>query len=89
MARIYDYYLDKKYFEKDRNDKLAARIARHDFKKGDILRFHEMDEKGKKTGRYYDRVIVDLHKIQKALKFWNIDDLMKYGFAIFELKPAK
>jgi hypothetical protein len=89
MGKIYNYYLNKEYFKKDQNDRLAGRIARYDFQKGDILRFYEIDENGKKTGKYYDRIIVDLHKIHKAFKYWNKEDLFKHGLCVFELEKVK
>ena len=85
MVRIIDLGLPKKYFEKDRYNHLEARLARFDLQKNDILRFHEIDESGQKTGRYYGRKVKDFHKIHKATKYWKKKDLVKYGLYILQL----
>lgn len=86
MSRIINLDLPKKYFDKDRHNKLEARLAKFELEKGDVLRFWEGDEKGKKTGRYYDRKVKDFHKIHKATKYWSKKDLTKYGLYILELE---
>lgn len=87
---IIDSKLPKEYFEKDRYNRLEARIARFDLKKGDIIRFREWDRKTDTlTGRFFDRKVRDVHKIHKATRFWKKKDLTKYGLYIFELKPPK
>lgn len=85
MKKVIDFNLPKKYFEKDRNNRLEARLAKFDLQKGDILRFCETDERGKPTGRHCDREVKDFHKIHKATKHWSKKDLTKYGLYIFEL----
>ena len=87
--RVVDLEISKKYFEKDRNNHLEARLAKFDLEKGDILRFHEIDKGGKRTGRSYDRTVKDLHKIHKATKHWSKKDLTKYGLYIFELGESE
>lgn len=89
MSKIIDLDFPTEYFEKDRNNRLEARIARFDLHKGDILRFHEIDEKGKRTGRFYDKEVKDFHKIHKATKYWNKENLIKFGLYIFDLDKAK
>lgn len=84
--KIIDFNLPKEYFEKDRHNKLEACIARFKLEKDDIIRFHEVDEKGSSTGRHYDRKVKDFHKIHKATRFWDMKDLTKYGLYIFELE---
>lgn len=85
---IIDLNLEKAYFEKDRDNHLEARLAKFELQKGDILRFHEIDESGQRTGKFYDRLLRDFHKIHKATKYWSKKDLTKYGIYIFELgKP--
>jgi len=83
--KIIDINCLRKYFEKDRHNRLEARLAKFKLQKGDALRFHEVDKNGKKTGRYYDRVVKDFHKIHKATKYWSKKDLTKYGLYIIEL----
>ena len=87
--KIIDLNLPDKYFEKDRYNHLEARLARFELEKGDILRFHEVDEKGKPTGRFYDRKVKDFHKIHKSTKYWSKKDLTKYGIYILELSILK
>lgn len=86
---VVEFNLNKEYFEKDKNNKLEARIARFNLHKGDILRFNEIDENGQKTGRFFDRKVKDFHKIHKATKYWSKEDLTKYGLYIFELGDVK
>lgn len=83
---IIEFNLPKAYFEKDRNNRLEARIAKFNVEKGDILRFNEIDENDQKTGRYYDREVKDFHKIHKATKYWSKEDLTEFGLYIFELE---
>jgi hypothetical protein len=85
MSRVIDLELPTKYFVKDRDNKLEARIARFKLEKGDILRFYEIDDIGKRTGKYFDRKVIDLHKIHKATCFWKKKDLLQYGLYIFQL----
>jgi len=89
MIKVINLNLPEKYFEKDRDNRLEARLAKFDLEKGDILRFNEINEKGKRTGRYYDRQVKDFHKIHKATKYWSKKDLTKYGIYIFELEKSK
>ena len=89
MSRIIDLHLPYKYFEKDRNNRLEARLAKFDLQKGDILRFHEINEKGQKTGKFYDRQVKDFHKIHKATKYWSKKDLTKYGLYVLDLGKVK
>lgn len=84
---IVESNLPKQYFEKDRNNRLEARIAKFDLAAGDTIRFFEWDEdKKERTGRYFDKVVKDLHKIKGATKYWNQEDLDKYGLYIMELE---
>ena len=83
--KVIDLDLPVKYFEKDRYNRLEARLAKFDLEKNDILRFHETDEKGQRTGRFYDRLVKDFHKIHKATKCWSKKDLTKYGIYVLEL----
>ncbi len=88
MVRIIDLGLPKKYFEKDRYNHLEARLAKFGLQKGDVLRFHEINNSGKRTRKYYDRKVLDFHKIHKATKYWKKKDLVKYGLYILQLgKP--
>ena len=89
MEKIIDFDFPHKYFIKDRNNRLEAMLAKYDLKKGDVLRFHEVDEKGKKTGRFYDRRVNDFHKINRATKYWSKKDLDKYGLYILDLETTK
>lgn len=86
MAKIIDLDLPQKYFIKDRDNRLEARLAKYDLKKGYILRFHEVDKKGKRTGKFYDREVNDFHKIHKATKYWSKRDLTKYGLYVLDLR---
>lgn len=90
MSKIIDSKLPIEYFKKDRNNRLEARIARFDLKKGDILRFREWDQKTDTyTRRYFDRKVLDVHKIHRATRFWTKKDLTKYGLYVFELEAPK
>jgi len=84
MSKIIDLEFSAEYFKKDKNNRLEAWIAKFDLEKGDILRFHEVDDKKKRTGRFYDRKVNDFHKIHKATKYWSKKDLTKYGIYILE-----
>jgi len=91
MTNIIDLNLPKKYFKKDRDNQLEARIAKFDLSKGDIIRFHETDDIDniKRTGNYFDRKVTNFHKIHKATKYWSKADLTKYGLYIFELDAVE
>ena len=89
MRRTIDLELPSSYFEKDKDNELEARLAKFDLDKGDIIRFHETDNKGKRTGRHYDKKVVNFHKIHKATKYWKKKDLLKYGLYIFQLGTPK
>jgi hypothetical protein len=85
--RIIEMKLPVKYFEKDRDNHLEARLARFELEKGDIIRFNEWDEeKDELTGRHYDREVNDFHRIGKAVKYWSREDLEKYGLYVIEFK---
>lgn len=86
MVKIINVNLPQKYFAKDKNNKLEARIARFPLAKGDILRFNEIDKQGQLTGRYFERKVKNLHKIHKATKYWSKKDLTKYGLYVFQLE---
>lgn len=86
MPKRIDIDLPAHYFEKDRHNHLEARLAKFQLRKRDILRFHEIDEKGKRTGRHYDRQVKDFHKIHHATKYWRKKDLTKYGIYLLELE---
>lgn len=87
---IIEVKLPTEYFKKDRNNRLEARLAKFDLSKGDIIRFQEWDEKKNVlTGRFFDRKVIDFHKIHKATRFWSKEDLNKYGLYIFELEDTK
>jgi len=84
--RVIKMKLPKKYFKKDRDNRLEARLARFELDKGDIIRFEEWDEeKQKYTGHHFDRKVKDFHKIGKAVKYWSQEDLHKYGIYVLEL----
>lgn len=87
--KIIDIDYPRKYFEKDRDNRLEARLAKFELQKGDVLRFHEINKNSKKTGRYYDREVKDFHKIHKATKYWSKKDLTKYGIYILDLDEVK
>lgn len=90
MSRIIDIRIPVEYFEKDRHNRLEARLAKFKLEKGDILRFHEWDLGAKRyTGKYYDREVKDFHKIRKATRFWKKADLLTYGIYIFSLSEPK
>jgi len=89
MTNIIDLNIPTKYFVKDRNNRLEARLARFDLQKGDILRFHETDKEGKRTGKYFDRKVNDFHKIHKATKYWSKKDLIKFGLYILDLGEVR
>jgi|GEM_PF-2718202 len=89
MARTIDFELPIEYFKKDRKNRLEARLAKFKLEKGDILRFHEIDENNKRTGQFFDRKVNDFHKIHKATKYWSKADLTKYGLYIFELGESE
>ena len=78
------------YFEKDRNNRLEARLAKFKLAKHDVIRFREWNFKKKIfTGRYFDKEVVDFHKIRKATRFWTKKDLLKYGIYVLELQDWK
>jgi len=90
MNKIIETKLPIEYFEKDRDNRFEARLAKFDLKKGDIIRFREWDDKKKSfTGRHYDKKVKDFHKIQRATRFWKKKDLLKYGIYVLELEDAK
>lgn len=79
--------LPKEYFEKDRDNRLEARLAKFELKPGDTIRFKEWDPgTDMLTGRYFDKKVKDLHKIHHATKYWSKEDLLKYGIYIMELE---
>lgn len=79
--------LPKEYFDKDRDNRLEARLAKFDLNTGDTIRFQEWDpETNTLTGRYFDKKVKDLHKIHRATKYWSKEDLLKYGLYIMELE---
>ena len=84
--KIINFNFPREYFEKDKDNRLEARLAKFDLEVGDIIRFHEVDESGKPTGRFYDKKVKDLHKMQKATRFWSKEDLEKYGIYIMDLE---
>ena len=87
---IIEMKLPIKYFEKDRDNRLEARLARFELQKGDAIRFREYDEVKKEyTGRYYDRRVNDFHHIGNAVKYWSQADLEKYGLYILDLGEGK
>ena len=67
MRKVIHFELSTKYFKKDKNNRLEARLAKFDLEIGNILRFHEVNESGARTGRYYDRVVKNFHKIQDVI----------------------
>ena len=87
MSRIIKLKSSTEYFEKDKHNKLEARLANFSLKKDDIIRFLEWDRKKVAfTGRFYDKKIKDFHKIRKPFHFWKKRDLNKYGIYVLELK---
>ena len=89
MVRIVNTTIPTEYFEKDKDIKLEARIAKFKLQRGDILRFNQIDENKKKTGRYFDRKVKNFHKIYKAVKRWKRKDLIKHGLYILQLEDVK
>ena len=87
--KIINLKLTYKYFEKDRQNRLELRLANFDLDKGDIIRFHEVDNWGKVTGRTFDKVVNDFHKVHNALKKYSKKDLEKFGLYILELFDTK
>lgn len=88
--RIIDIKIPKEYFEKDRDNRLEARLAKFNLQKGDVIRFHEWDkETGEMSGRYFEKVVADFHKIHKATKYWSREDLDKYGIYVMELTDSE
>ena len=85
MSTIIESNIPKEYFKKDRNNRLEARLAKFDLHKGDILRFYEIDNDKKRTGRYFDKRVNDFHKIHKATKYWSKKDLIKFGIYVLDL----
>lgn len=84
--KIIEMKLPSEYFEKDRHNRLEARLAKFQLKKGDVIRFREWDVKRKAfTGRFFDKRVVDFHRIRRAMRFWSKKDLLKFGIYIFEL----
>lgn len=89
MAKIIEMKLPREYFEKDRGNRLEARLAKFELAKGDIIRFREWDGKTNTfTGRFYDRRVKDFHKIHKATRFWKEEDLHKFGLYVLELEEV-
>ena len=82
---VIEINLPEKYFEKDKSNQLEARLAKFNLKKGDTVRFCEVDDEGEKTGRYYDRKVKNLHTIHEAPRHWSREDLDRFGVHIFEL----
>jgi len=87
MTKIIEMKLPVEYFEKDRNNRLEARLAKFDLEKGDMIRFREWDSKKKSfTGRFFDKKVKDFHKIKKATRFWKKKELTQFGLYILELE---
>ncbi len=87
MAKIIDYKVPKEYFAKDQNNRLEAKLAKFPLKKGDTIRFHEWDlQTDSYTGRFFDKKVLDFHKIHKATKYWTRQDLDKYGIYVLEFE---
>ena len=90
MGNIIDLKISRVYFEKDRDNRLELRLANFPLEKGDIIRFHEYDkETNTYTGRYFDKVVNDFHKVHKALRVYSKEDLEKYGLYVLELLDSK
>jgi hypothetical protein len=82
--------IPEKYFDKDKDNRLELRLANFQLKKGDIIRFREYNKKTKRySGRYFDKVVSDFHKVHKALKSYSKKDLDKYGIYILELFDSR
>jgi ribosomal protein S17 len=63
-----------------------ARIDNFDIKKGDLLVLKEWDPKTKKyTGRTLEKKVTFVLKT-KTSKFWEKEDLKKYGLQIISFK---
>jgi len=89
MAKIVNTTIPISYFEKDKGNKLEARIARFKLHKGNILRFNEVDKNKKPTGRYFDKKIINFHKIHRATRRWKRKDLTELGLYIFQMEDVK
>lgn len=62
------------------------RLANLDYKEGDVLLLREWDPNtGEYTGREIEKKIVYPIKT-KDLKFWNKDDIEKYGFVVMGIE---
>lgn len=86
MSKTIDLKLPKEYSVKDRNNRLEIRLANFELEKGDIIRFHEYDKKTNTfTGRYFDKVVNDFHKVHNALRVYSKKDLDRYGLYVLEL----
>lgn len=88
MSKIIEMNIPHKYFLKDRNNRLEARLAKFALSNGDIIRFYEIDEEKVRSGKYFDKIVNDFHKIHKATKYWSKKDLTKYGIYILDLSEA-
>jgi hypothetical protein len=83
--RTIEVDLPKEYFDKDRDNKLMARLAKFDLEIGDTIKFFELDENGIRTGNSYEKRVRNLHRMQKATRFWTKEDLEKYGIYIIDM----
>jgi hypothetical protein len=88
MTKVADYYINKRYFKKDKDAELTVRIAKYKVKAGDTVRFHEVDDQNQSTGRFYDKEIKQFHHVHKAIKYWTWRDLTKFGLYIFRLNKS-
>ncbi|MFH1840897.1 MAG: hypothetical protein ABH807_01960 [Candidatus Shapirobacteria bacterium] len=89
MTKIIKNELNQKYFEKDRDDKLMARLAKFKLAKGNTFRFYEINDTGKRTGRYYDKKVLDCHQSRETIKHWTWSELVKYGIYLIRLGRAQ
>jgi hypothetical protein len=90
VSKIIDLKIPPKYFKKDKNNRLELRLASFPLEKGDVIRFREFDKKKNKySGKYFDKVVNDFHKVHKALGAYSKEELDKYGLYILELLDPK
>jgi len=49
----------------------------------------EVDKNKKPTGRYFDKKIINFHKIHRATRRWKRKDLTELGLYIFQMEDVK
>jgi hypothetical protein len=85
MSKVIPFELSSKYFQKDKDQKFWVRLAKFDLKEGDTIRFFEIDDRGQRTGRFYDKKVTHFRHSHETVRHWNWNDLVKYGIYLIEL----